>query len=181
METTIKREVKEKKWYMVRVATGKEQKAIDNFKFEIGNNGLERYVDEIVIPREKKFYLRNKKKVERDSLMFPGYVLMKMDPIAEIQRIVKSTNLMIEIMGNDKGPEPVKQNEVERIFGNVEKSTTEIEFIQGEPVKIIDGSFKGFNATVQQINKEKKTVKVEVMIFGRPTPVELNYFQIDKE
>lgn len=176
----IYREANEFKWYMVRVATNKEEKAIKNLKFELDINNLNRFVGEIVCPKERQFFLRNNKKVERDKIMFPGYILVKMDPIAEVQKIIKSTNFLVEVMGNDRGPEPIKESEVQRIFGRVEKTNSEIEFLIDEQVDIVDGPFKGFNAVIKEMDKSKSRVQVQVMIFGQPNKVDLRYDQIDK-
>jgi len=176
----IKRQVKEIQWYMVRVATNKEEKAIKNLKFELEVRNLGRFVDEILCPKEKQFFLRNNKKVEREKVMFPGYILMKMDPIAEVERTIKTTNFLIEIMSNDRGPEPIKEKEVQRIFGHVEKTHSEIEFLVEESIVIIDGPFNGFNASVKEVDKGKNKVQVEVMVFGQPSKMELRYDQIDK-
>ena len=169
------------KWYMIKCVTGKEDKAIKNLKFELENNKLDKYVGEIICPREKQYFMRKDKKVSREKVMFPGYFLMKMDLMGELPRTIKTTNLVAEIMGNTKGPEAIKEKEVERIFGNVEKSNQTIEFFEGETVRIIDGPFKGFDAVISELNKDKDKVKVNVMVFGSPTPVELRYLQIDKE
>ena len=176
----INRKEKEFLWYMVRVATNKEAKAIENLKVALEVSNLERFVEEILCPREKQFFLRNNKKVEREKVMFPGYILMKMDPIAEVERTIKTTNFLIEIMSNDRGPEPIRESEVKRIFGHVEKTHSEIEFLKDEPIVIIDGPFNGFNALVKEVDKGKNKVQVEVMIFGQPNKVDLRYDQIDK-
>lgn len=176
----IKRKEKEFQWYMVRVATNKEEQAIKNLKFELEVNDLSKFVDEIICPKEKQFFLRNNKKVERNKVMFPGYILVRMDPIAEVSRLIKSTNFLIEIMGNDKGPEPIKEKEAQRIFGHVEKTNTEVEFLVDEPVTITEGPFSGFNAIVKEVDKAKNRVQLQVMIFGQPNKVDLRYDQIDK-
>jgi transcriptional antiterminator NusG len=169
------------KWYMVRCATTKEEKAIQNLRFELEFNKLEKYVEKIVCPKEKQYFMRNDKKVAREKLMFPGYILMKMDlSNAELPRTIKSTNMVVEIMGDTSGPQPLKEHEVSRIFGNIEKSQESQDFFVGENVEIIDGPFKGFNGTIRELTKDKDRVKVDVMVFGSPTPVELKYLQIDK-
>ena len=176
----IKREEKEFNWYMIRVATNKEEQAIKNLKFELEESDLSRFVGEIVCPREKQFFMRNNKKVERTKVMFPGYILIQMDPIGEIQRLIKTTNYLVEVMGNSNGPEALKDKEVERIFGRVEESINGVEFLVDEPVVIIDGPFKGFNATVSKADKDKNRIEVQVMVFGQPNKVELSYNQVDK-
>lgn len=176
----INRKSLDYKWYMVRVATNKEEKAIKNLKFELEVNNLEKYVDEIVCPKERHFFMRNGKKVERNKVMLPGYILVKMDPISEVERIIKTTNFLVEIMGNDRGPEPLRESEVDRIFGRVEKTHTEVEFLVNETVEVIDGPFKGFKANIKDVDKAKNKVRLDVMIFGQPTSLDLRCDQIDK-
>jgi len=169
------------KWYMVRCVTGKEEKAIENLKFELENASLSSYVDEIMCPKDKKYFMRSGKKISRDVIMFPGYFLINVEMIGEIPRVIKNTNLVSQIMGDGNGrPESLKQTEVDRIYGNVEKAQEEIKFLQGEEVAITDGPFKNFTGTVREINHEKERMTVDVMVFGNPTPIELNYMQVDK-
>jgi len=175
-----KTKVKEMEWYMIKCVTGKEQKAIENLKHELEFNKLDNYVEDMICPKEKQYFMRKEKKISREKVMFPGYFLIKMKLTGEIPRVIKNTNLVAEIMGNHKGAEPLKKHEVERIFGNIEKSNESMEYFVGENVKIIDGPFKGFNAVIKELNKSKDRIKVEVMVFGSPTPVELKYLQIDK-
>jgi transcriptional antiterminator NusG len=172
--------MKDPKWYMVRCATGKEEKAIENLKFELKHNNMDKYVKEIVCPKEKQYFMRNKKKIAREKIMFPGYFLINMIMSGELPRIIKSTNLVADIMGNDRGAEALKESEVQRIFGNVEKSKEEVEFFVGETVSITDGPFKTFSGKISELNTDKEKVKVDVLVFGVPTPVELSYLQIDK-
>lgn len=176
----IKRTEKEFQWYMVRVVTNKEEQAIKNLRSELDINNLSRFVGEIICPKEKQYFLRNKKKVEREKIIFPGYILIKMDPIQEVQRLIKATNYMVEVMGNDRGPEPIKEKEVQRIFGHIEKTNTEIEFLVDEQVTILDGPFSGFNATINEIDMTKNRVQVLIMIFGQPNKIDLRCDQIDK-
>lgn len=170
----------ESAWYMVRCATTKEEKAIQKLEVEIEVNNLQKYVDEIVCPKEKKFFMRNNKKVARDKIMFPGYFLMKMKLIGELPRVIKRTDLVIEIAGDSGDPTPLREFEVERIFGNVEKSNEVIDFLEGEEVKITSGPFSSFSAIIKSADISKNKVKVEVMVFGQPTPLELSYTEIDK-
>jgi transcriptional antiterminator NusG len=168
------------KWYSVRCATGKEEQAIQNINFSLEFNNLSQYVEDIICPKEKQYYLRKEKKVTRNKVMLPGYILIKMIPVGEVPRTIESTNLVSGIMGNSKGPEPLKDREVERIFGNIEKSKNEVEFLRGEEVNIIDGPFKTFKGIVKDANKEKNKIKLDVTIFGTLTPLELNYLQVEK-
>lgn len=167
-------------WYMVRVATNKEEKAIENFKNALEISNLGKYVEEFFLPKEKKMFLRNNKKVESRKVMFPGYILVKMDPIGELDRLVKTTNFLVEIMGSNGKPQALKKSEVDRIFGNVEASNSKVEFIKGEDIVVIDGPFKNFNGTITSVDSDKQRAKVEVMVFSQPTSLELNFAQIDK-
>ena len=170
----------ESKWYMVQCATNKEEQAIKNLKFELESNNLQGYVEEISSPRETHYFMRNGKKVQRDKVMFPGYILMKMKLYGELPRVIKQTQLISKIAGDSGKPTALKEHEVNRIFGNVEKSQREIEYLKDEEVSIIDGPFKGFKAVVTSVDKEKDRVRLDVTVFGRATPIELNFGQIDK-
>lgn len=173
-------------WYMVRCTTGKEKNAIENLEFEIDFNKLSSYVDEIVCPMEKQYFMRtsangNKKKVEKNKVMFSGYILIKMREMGELSRVIQQTNYVVEIMGDRNGPKAITDKEANRIFSNVEKSQTTEEFFIGELVKIIDGPFSGFNATISEVIKSKEKIKVEVMVFGRAQNVEVGYLQVEKD
>lgn len=168
------------KWYMIKCVTGKEEKAIEILKSEIEFNGLDEYVADIFSPKQKQFFMRNKKKINRDKLMFPGYILINANLKGELPRVIKSTNYITQIMGNSSGPEALKDREINKILGDVEENNSEIEFIEGEVVKIIDGPFKGFEGTVQSVNKEREKVTMEVLIFGTPRPMELNFMQLER-
>lgn len=172
--------MEDSKWYMIKCMTNKEVKAIANLRSELEINGLESFVEELIIPKEKQYFMRGDKKVAREKMMFPGFILAKMKMTGELPRVIKRTNFIFEIMGNNGTPEALKQSEVDRIFGNEEKSKQEITYFKGEEVLITDGPFKSFEGVIEHINKEKNKVKVSVMIFGNPTPVELSFSQIDK-
>jgi transcriptional antiterminator NusG len=177
-------------WYMVRCTTGKEKKAIENLNFEIDFHNLKSYVDDIVCPMEKQYFMRtdsngNKKKSEKNKVMFPGYILIKMREMGELSRVIQQTNYVVEIVGDKVGtsivPKPITEKEVNRIFSNVEKSKDTEEFFTGESIKIIDGPFSGFDATINEIIKSKDKIKVEVMVFGRAQNVEVGYLQVEKK
>ena len=167
-------------WYMVRVATNKEEAAIENFKREVSYNNLEGFVSEYHFPKEKKLFMRNGKRVESKKAMFPGYILVKMNPTGEVIRLVRTTNYLVEIMGNSGKPHPITQSEVNRIFGNIEESNNKVRFIEGEEVEIISGPFKGFKASIKTIDQNKQKVELEVLVFSQPTKVYVGYNDIDK-
>jgi len=169
------------KWYMIKCMTNKETKAIRNIETELEINNVSGYVEALLLPKEKQYFMRGNKKVSREKIMFPGFILANINMTGEIPRIISRTNLVFEIMGNNGTPEALKQSEVDRIFGNEEKSKQEVSFSEGEFICIIEGPFKGFEGTIDTLNKEKNKVKVSVMVFGNPTPVELSFNQIDKQ
>jgi len=178
----------EKKWYVVRAISGKEKKVKEYIESEIAALGLQDFVGQVLIPMEKVYQIRNGKKVSKERSFFPGYVLVELAMIGEVPHVIKGINNVIGFLGAEKGGEPVplRMSEVNRILGKVDElaETDEelnIPFIVGETIKVIDGPFNGFNGTIEEINEEKRKLKVMVKIFGRKTPVELGYLQVEKE
>lgn len=182
-EQTEIRKVKNGKWYALRVVSGREKKALDNLESELKINKLTKFVGEILLPVKKEYKIKNGKKVSKDKITFPGYLLIEAVLNGEISRLIKNTNLVIEFIGDVKGkPTPLKQKEIDRIVGNIKENIKEdddIPYIIGETVNIIDGAFKSFKGEISSIG-DKNTLKVNVIIFGRMTPVELSYLQVDK-
>jgi len=170
----------ESKWYTVRCASGKEDKAIENVEFQLELSGMDKYVTEMICPKTKQHFMRQKKKVSRDKVMLPGYFLIHMQPHSEAFRVIKSSNLVAEVMGTGGKPQPMKDSEVEYLLGNAEKSQNEIEYFTDERVKIIDGPFSTFEGDIKAILSEKNKAIVNVRIFSQITPVELSFFQIEK-
>ena len=146
------------------------------------------FVEEILVPQEKVVQIRNGKKVTKDKTYFPGYIMIKANLSGEIPHIIKSITNVIGFLGETKGGEPIpmRQAEVNRMLGKVDELSLQdesniiIPFIHGENVKVIDGPFNGFDATIEKINEEKRKLEVMVRIFGRKTPLELSYMQVDK-
>lgn len=178
----------EKKWYVVRAISGKEKKVKEYIESEISALGLQDFVGQVLIPMEKVYQIRNGKKVSKERSFFPGYVLIELAMIGEVPHVIKGINNVIGFLGAEKGgdPVPLRMSEVNRILGKVDElaETDEelnIPFIVGETIKVIDGPFNGFNGTIEDINEEKRKLKVMVKIFGRKTPVELGYLQVEKE
>ena len=176
------------KWYVVRAISGKEKKVKDYIELEIDRLGLSDYVKQVLIPTEKVYQIRSGKKVSKERNLFPGYVLVEAAMVGEVPHVIKGITNVIGFLGAKKGGEPMalRQNEVNRILGKVDElaETDEeitIPFVLGETVKVIDGPFNNFNGVVEEINEEKKKLKVMVKIFGRKTPLELNYMQVEKE
>ena len=176
-----------KKWYVIRGISGQETKIKDYIETEIKYAGMSAHVEQILIPKEKVFQIRNGKKVSKERNFFPGYILIEADLIGEIPHIIKSVTGVIGFLGETKGgdPVPMRQSEVNRILGKVDElaesdEEMNIPFVVGETVKVIDGPFNSFSGVIEDINEEKKKLKVMVKIFGRKTPLELSYMQVEK-
>ena len=178
----------EQKWYVLRVISGQEKKIKTYLENEIARNKLEDYIPQVLIPSEKVYEMRNGKKRVRERNFFPGYVLVSADlSHGEAYHVVKSVPGVIGFLGaNDAGdgssktPVPLRQSEINRILGKVDEIDNMEEklgtpFIVGESVKVMDGPFSGFTGTVEEVFEERKKLNVMVKIFGRNTPVELNY------
>jgi transcriptional antiterminator NusG len=177
-----------KKWYVVRAVSGKEKKVKEYLELEISRMKLNDYVNQVLIPTEKVFKIQNGKKVNKEKAFLPGYVLIEAALVGEVSHVIKSIPNVIGFLGTVKGGEPVPMRlaGVNRILGKVDElATTEeelkIPFVVGESVKVIDGPFNNFTGVVDEINEEKKKLKVMVKIFGRKNLLELSYMQVEKE
>ena len=176
------------KWYVVRAVSGQENKIKTYIENEITRVGLDNFIEQILVPSEKVVQIRNGKKVTKDKTYFPGYIMIKANLTGEVPHIIKSVTNVIGFLGETKGgdPIPLRQSEVNRMLGKVdelsllEESDIVIPFIHGESVKVIDGPFNGFDGTIEKINEEKRKLEVMVKIFGRKTPLELSYMQVEK-
>jgi len=180
-------EDKLKKWYVVRSVSGQENKIKDYIEKEIAHQGLEDYVEDILVPTEKVIQVRNGKKINKERVYFPGYVMVKANLGGEIPHIIKGINGVIGFLGETKGgdPVPLRRSEVNRMLGKVDELAVKtdnvaIPYTVGETIKVIDGPFNGFNGTVEKVNEEKRKLEVMVKIFGRKTPLELSYMQVEK-
>ena len=177
-----------KKWYVLRAVGGKEKKAKEYIENEIKRLQLDGYVSQVLIPTEKVYQVKNGKKISKERIYYPGYILIEASLVGEIPHILRNVPNVAGFLGETKGGEPVplRQSEVNRILGNVDNLSEsgeeiDIPFFVGEPVKVIDGPFNGFSGTIEEVNEEKKKLKVMVKIFGRKTPLELNFIQVEKE
>lgn len=177
-----------KKWYVLRAIGGKEKKVKEYIDNEIAIGDLKGYVDQVLIPTEKVYQIRNGKKISKERNFFPGYVLIEAALVGEVAHTLRNFPNVIGFLGDTKGgdPVPMRQSEVNRILGRVDElaETDEelnIPYVVGETVKVIDGPFNGFNGTIEDINEEKKKLQVMVKIFGRKTPLELSFMQVEKE
>ena len=177
-----------KRWYVVRAVSGKEKKVKELLELEISRHKLNDFVAQVLIPTEKVFQIRNGKKVNKEKAYLPGYVLIEASLVGEVPHIIKGIPNVIGFLGAVKGGEPVpmRLSEVNRILGKVDElaeneEEVRITFVIGENVKVIDGPFNNFSGVVDEINEEKKKLKVMVKIFGRKNLLELSYMQVEKE
>jgi len=175
-----------KKWYVVRAISGKEKKVKEYLESEINRLGLQDYISQVLIPTEKVYQIRKGKKVSKERNYFPGYVLIEAVLVGEIPHIIRNIPNVLGFLGSGDEPSPMRPSEVNRILGKVDELAEQgeginVPFIIGETVKVIDGPFNSFTGVIEEINEEKKKLKVMVKIFGRKTPLELNFMQVEKE
>ncbi len=178
-----------KKWYVVRAISGKEKRVKEYLEIEMGRmKSLDENIEQVLIPTEKIFQIRNGKKVNKERAYLPGYVLIEAALVGEDKHVIRSIPNVIGFLGTEKGGEPVpmRMSEVNRILGKVDElAETEeelkIPFVVGESVKVIDGPFNNFSGVIDDINEDKKKLKVMVKIFGRKNLLELSYMQVEKE
>ena len=192
----------EKKWYVLRTAGGKEKKAKDYLEKEIERSNLQNQVNQVLVPVEKRYTVKNGKRVQTERLLFPGYVLIEAELSGDLEYIIRNlvpgmsgflTENRVATSTGDKSPSvieripiPLRDDEVRRILGEQDRQTTnesvtEIDYNVGDSVKITEGPFSGFDGTVDEIVEDRSKLKVIVMIFGRKILLELNFNQVTKE
>ena len=175
----------EMKWFSLRVISGREQKVKENIFYELEDNDLQEAIENIFVPTEKVIEVRGNKKRVKEKTFFPGYILIKMILTKESRYVVENTQGVLNFIGSKNQPVPLRDNEVRRIIGEVEKKegqeTLKTPFRIGDAVKVTDGPFSDFAGYVEEVDNDKQKVKVTVSIFGRPTPVELDFFQLELE
>jgi transcriptional antiterminator NusG len=176
-----------KKWYVVRAVSGQENKIKSYIESDIARLGLSDFVEEVLVPTEKVIQIRNGKKVNKERNYFPGYIMIKANLSGEVPHIIRSITNVIGFLGETKGgdPVPLRTSEVNRMLGKVDELSVQTEnvaipFKLGETIKVIDGPFNGFNGSIDKVNEEKRKLEVMVKIFGRKTPLELSYMQVEK-
>ncbi len=175
-----------KKWYVVRAISGSEKKAKQYLDSEIKRLKLEDFISKVLIPYEKVYQVRNGKKISKERNLYPGYILIEAALVGEIPHIIKSIPNVIGFIGTRGEPNALRISEVNRILGKVDELAEQgeevnIPYIIGESVTVIDGPFNSFSGVIEEINEEKKKLKVMVKIFGRKTPLELGFMQVEKE
>ena len=181
-----------KNWYVLRAIGGKEKKVKEYIESEVRHLHLEHLVSQVLIPTEKVYTIRNGKKVSKERVSYPGYVLVEAAMVDEVPYVLRNTPNVLGFLGETKEESqrliatPVREAEVARILGRVDQMSqgeeeNEIPFFVGETVKVTDGPFSSFSGTIEAVDEERKKLTVSVKIFGRKTPMELSFTQVEKE
>ena len=176
----------EKKWYVLRAVSGKEAKVKEYIDAEIRNTDLGDYVSQVLIPTEKTYTVRNGKKIVKERSYLPGYVLVEAALVGEVPHRLRDVTNVIGFLGGMEHPVPLRQSEVSRILGTVDElqevsEDVNIPYIVGETVKVSVGPFSGFSGVIEEVLADKRKLKVMVKIFGRKTPLELGFRDVEKE
>lgn len=173
-----------KRWYIVHAYSNFEKKVADSIREQAKQKGLEDLFEHILVPTEKVVEVRRGRKVDAERKFFPGYVLVKMDMTDEAFHLIKNTPKVSGFLGADQRPVPISQAEADRILQQVQEGVDRpkpsVNFEIGEQVRVSDGPFASFNGVVEGVDEERARLKVEVSIFGRATPVELEFGQVEK-
>ena len=172
------------RWYIVHAYSNFEKKVADSIKEQAAQRGLGDLFEQVLVPTEKVVEVRRGRKVDAERKFFPGYVLVKMDLTDEAFHLIKNTPKVTGFLGADNKPMPIPEREAERIKGQVaegvEHPKPSVSFEVGETVRVADGPFASFNGIVEEVDESRSRVKVAVSIFGRATPVELEFGQVEK-
>lgn len=172
------------KWYVINCHSGYEEKAKNALTERVNKAGLDAEFGEVLIPKEEVVELKKGQKKTSSRRFFPGYMFIQMNLSDEAWHVVKNTTYISGFVGNGSKPMPIQEDEVKRITQQMatgaEKPRPKFRFDEGEEVRVVDGPFSNFNGTVEEVNEDKGKLKVLVSIFGRPTPVELDFVQVEK-
>ena len=180
----------QKQWYVIRAIGGKEKKVKEYIETEVQNSHLEDYISQVLIPTEKVYVIKNGKKISREKVSYPGYVLVEAALVGEIPFMLRNTPNVLGFLSDTKASSmeatPLRPQEVSRILGRVDELSVseeenEVPFFVGETVKVTDGPFSSFTGPIEAVDEERKKLTVSVKIFGRKTPMELSFMQVEKE
>ncbi len=173
-----------KNWYIVQSYSSFEKKVAEAIKDMIKKNSLEEKIEEVLVPTHEITEVKKGKRVQREKKYFPGYVLVKMEMSNDIYHMIKGINKVSGFLGPTGSPAPITEKEVNKILGQIQEGSLDptggITYAIGEQVKVCDGPFASFSGLVEEVDEEKSRLKVSVSIFGRPTPVDLEYNQVEK-
>ena len=181
-----------RQWYVIRAVGGKEKKVKEYIETMVHNSHLEEYISQVLIPTEKVYTIRNGKKISKEKVSYPGYVLVEAAMVGEIPYVLRNTPNVLGFLGDSKEDskrmiaKPLRPQEVARILGRVDELSqgeeeNEIPFFVGETVKVTDGPFSSFSGVIEAVDNDRKKLTVSVKIFGRKTPMELSFMQVEKE
>ena len=173
-----------KNWYIVQTFSGFEQKVSQTLKESIQAKELNEKIDEVLVPMHEVTEVKRGKRVQRKKKYFPSYILVKMEMNKELYHMIKNIQKVTGFLGTTGNPTPVSEKEIDKIMGRIKEGTlapkNEVSFDVGEQVKVCEGPFASFTGLVEEVDEEKSRLKVSVSIFGRPTPIELEYNQVEK-
>ena len=173
-----------KNWYIVQTFSGFEQKVAETLKETIKAKELGEQISEVLVPMHEVTEVKRGKRVQRKKKYFPSYVLVKMIMNKELYHMIKNIQKVTGFLGGTGSPTPVSENEINKIMGRISEGTmipkTQVSFDIGEQVKVCEGPFASFSGLVEEVDEEKSRLKVSVSIFGRPTPIDLEYSQVEK-
>ena len=173
-----------KKWYIVQTFSGFEQKVAESLKDIIKKKSLDEKIEEVLVPMHEVTQVKRGKRVQRKKKYFPSYVLVRMELSKELYHMVKNINKVTGFLGSTGSPVPVSEKEIDKIMGSIKEGSLvpepKVSFDIGEQVKVCEGPFASFNGLVEEVDEEKSRLKVSVSIFGRPTPIDLEYNQVEK-
>ena len=181
-----------RQWYVIRAVGGKEKKVKEYIETMVHNSHLEEYISQVLIPTEKVYTIRNGKKISKEKVSYPGYVLVEAAMVGEIPYVLRNTPNVLGFLGDSKEDSkrmiatPLRPQEVARILGRVDELSqgeeeNEIPFFVGETVTVTDGPFSSFSGVIEAVDNDRKKLTVSVKIFGRKTPMELSFMQVEKE
>ena len=173
-----------KNWYIVQTFSGFEQKVAETLKDLVKKQELGEKIDDVLVPMHEVTEVKRGKRVQRKKKYFPSYVLVKMEMNKELYHMIKNIQKVTGFLGTTGRPVPVSEKEINKIMGRISEGTmipkTQVSFDIGEQVKVCEGPFASFSGLVEEVDEEKSRLKVSVSIFGRPTPIDLEYSQVEK-